>query len=233
MNMPQIQHLFFDLDRTLWDFETNSRTVLELLYREYGINRFFPNFLLFYKKYQEVNEAMWQQYYKKELTKDDVRLLRFYNTIGAEKAMSAQMSEEYIESSVLQTAVFPHTHEVLEKLQKQGYKLHIISNGFREVQHTKLRNCKLTDFFETVTTSEDAGHHKPDVLAYQYTLQQAHTTAENAAMVGDDLITDIEGSLNAGLYTVFFNPKRITASHNAHKEIYDLRSLLEIFPTHF
>ncbi len=227
--LTEIRHLFFDLDRTLWDFETNSRMVLQELYRTYQIERFFPNFLLFYKKYQEVNEEMWQQYYRKEITKEDVRLLRFYNTIGAEKAKCQQMSEEYIENSVLQTAVFPNTHEVLATLQERGYTMHILSNGFREVQHTKLSNCKLATFFDTVTTSEDAQHHKPHIRAYQYALNQAKATAETSAMIGDDLITDIEGGVNAGMYTIFFNPKRITAEHKAHKEISDLKSLLQLF----
>ncbi len=83
--MKSIRHIFFDLDRTLWDFESNSKTVLEMLYRDYELQRFFPNFLLFYEKYKSVNEEMWQKYYKKEITKDDVRLLRFYETVGTEK----------------------------------------------------------------------------------------------------------------------------------------------------
>lgn len=227
--MQHIKHIFFDLDRTLWDFETNSKIVLEMLYREYDLVRFFPNFLLFFKNYKQVNEQMWQQYYKKEITKEEVRLLRFYNTIGQDKAMCTEISKAYIETSVLQTAVFPDTYDVLEKLKAKGYVLHIISNGFREVQHTKLENCQLMDFFETITTSEDAQHHKPDIRAYSYALQQAKITAEKAAMVGDDVVTDVEGAKNAGMLSIYFNPNRYSTLHKADIEIYELKGLLDIF----
>lgn len=227
--MKQITDIFFDLDRTLWDFETNSQTVLETLYREYNINKYFPNFLLFFKKYKEVNEAMWQQYYKKEITKDDVRLLRFYHTIGEEKEMCAEMSQSYINISVYQTAVFPDAHEVLSTLKERGYHLHIITNGFTEVQHRKLRNCKLDSFFDTVTTSEDAHHHKPDIRAFQFAIKQANTNIANSAMVGDDLVTDIQGAKDTGMYTIYFNPNRINIAHTADIEIGELKSLLKIF----
>lgn len=224
-----INHLFFDLDRTLWDFETNSKSVLKILYKEYELNKHFDVFELFFKQYKQVNEQMWQQYYKKEVTKEDVRLLRFYHTIGKNKERCAQMSQDYIEMSVLQTALFPHTHETLAELKKRGYTLHIITNGFTEVQHKKLRNCKLENYFDTVTTSENAQHHKPDARAFKFALQKADTTAQQAAMIGDDLITDIQGANAAGLFSIYFNPNRYTTPHEADKEVQELKSLLQIF----
>ncbi len=172
---------------------------------------------------------MWQKYYKKEITKDDVRLLRFYETVGTEKAMCVEMSQNYIETSVLQTAVFPDTHEVLTALKERNYTLHILSNGFREVQDKKLKNCRLSHFFTTVTTSEDAGHHKPHPKAFEYALKQANAKPVNAAMVGDDTVTDIEGAVNSGLYAIFFNPKRLPLPNKTDIEIHELKSLLEIF----
>ncbi|PVX50837.1 putative hydrolase of the HAD superfamily [Balneicella halophila] len=227
--MKDIRHLFFDLDRTLWDFETNSETVLKMLYQDYNLQQFFPNFLLFHKKYKEINEGLWQKYYKKEITKDDIRCSRFYYIIGKDKKMCAEMSKQYVELSPLQTSVFPETHSVLHALKDRGYTLHIITNGFNEVQFKKLENSKLNDFFETVSTSENAFHHKPDIRAFEYALQCANTTAPKAAMIGDDLITDIQGAHNAGLFTVYFNPNRHTSEHPADKEIHELKSLLEIF----
>lgn len=227
--MKQIKHIFFDLDRTLWDFESNSKTVLKILYRDYNLSQFFAAFPLFFKHYKKVNEQMWQQYYKKEITKDEVRLLRFYNTIGEDKQMCAEISQNYIEMSVMQTAVFPHTYETLTALRKRGYTLHIITNGFTEVQHKKLRNSKLDGYFQTVTTSEDAQHHKPDTRSFEFALQQAATTASHAAMVGDDLITDIQGANDAGMLSIYFNPNRYTTPHKADKEIQSLESLLQIF----
>lgn len=223
------KHIFFDLDRTLWDFETNSKTVLEILYKEYELSKYFAAFPLFFKQYKQVNEHMWQQYYKKEVSKEEVRLLRFYRTIGEEKEQCAQMSQDYIEMSVLQTAVFPYTHETLATLKERDYTLHIITNGFTEVQHKKLRNCELKDYFDTVTTSEDAHHHKPDARAFKFAMQKTSTTAQQAAMVGDDLVTDIQGANSAGLFSIYFNPNRYTTPHEADKEIHELKSLLQIF----
>ncbi len=104
-----------------------------------------------------------------------------------------------------------------------------MSNGFREVQDKKLKNCRLSHFFTTVTTSEDAGHHKPHPKAFEYALEQAKAKPEDTAMVGDDTVTDIEGAVNAGLYAIFFNPKRLPLSNKADIEIHELKSLLEIF----
>lgn len=224
-----INHIFFDLDRTLWDFETNSRTVLEILYKEYELNNYFDAFELFFKQYKQVNEQMWQQYYQKEVTKEEVRLLRFYKTIGENKERCTQISRDYIEMSVQQTAVFPHTYETLTELKKRNYTLHIITNGFTEVQYKKLNNCRLENYFDTVTTSEDAQHHKPDIRSFQFALRQAKTTAQQTAMVGDDLITDIQGANTAGLFSIYFNPNRYTAPHEANKEIHELKSLLRLF----
>lgn len=224
-----IKHIFFDLDRTLWDFETNSKTVLEILYREYQLSDFFAAFPLFYKCYQQVNEQMWQQYYKKEITKDEVRLLRFYNTIKSDEEMCAKISEDYIEMSALQTAVFPHSHEVLGELKTRGYSLHIITNGFTEVQHKKLHNSRLKEYFTTVTTSEETLHHKPDRRTFQFALEKAGSTATNSAMVGDDLISDIQGANGIGMQSIYFNPKRHSTPHDADFEIQSLESLLKIF----
>lgn len=224
-----INHIFFDLDRTLWDFETNSRTVLEILYKEYELNNYFDAFELFFKQYKQVNEQMWQQYYQKEVTKEEVRLLRFYKTIGENKERCTQISRDYIEMSVQQTAVFPHTYETLTELKKRNYTLHIITNGFTEVQYKKLNNCRLENYFDTVTTSEDAQHHKPDIRSFQFALRQAKTTAQQTAMVGDDLITDIQGANTAGLFSIYFNPNRYTTPHEANKEIHELKSLLRLF----
>lgn len=227
--ITDITDIFFDLDRTLWDFETNSMNVLKHLYREYSLSKYHPSFELFLKKYQEQNELLWQQYYRQEISKDDVRVLRFYYVLGKDKELSEELSLFYLEQSVFETAIFPNTIDTLAYLKAKGYKLHIITNGFQEVQHQKLANSKLIDYFETVTTSEETGFHKPDMRTFQFALDKAKTTAQLSAMVGDDLITDISGAINAGMLSIYFNPQRTQANHQATYEISNLVLLKKIF----
>lgn len=228
-NTAKITNIFFDLDRTLWDFETNSMRVLKRLYREYSLAKYYPAFELFLKKYKEVNELMWQQYYRQEISKEEVRFLRFYYVLKEDKILSEELSTFYLEQSIFETAVFPNTISTLEYLQASGYKLHIITNGFQEVQYHKLANSNLLEYFDTVTTSEETGYHKPDLRTFQFALNKAKTTANLSAMVGDDLVTDISGAIQSGMLSIYFNPKRVQASHQATYEISDLALLKKIF----
>lgn len=225
-----ITDIFFDLDRTLWDFETNSKVALETVYRENSLNEFFSSFILFYERYQQENSKVWQRYYKKEIDKNEVRFLRIYNTLKtANKEFCNNLSQQYIEIAMAETALMPYTKEILNYLLDKKYRLHIITNGFKEVQAQKLANCNIISFFDTVTTSEDAKAHKPHPKAFLHAIKEANTTLEKSAMVGDDIETDIAGAKQIGLLSIYFNPKNNTEPHRGDIEIRSLELLKKIF----
>ncbi|WP_210463360.1 YjjG family noncanonical pyrimidine nucleotidase [Rufibacter roseolus] len=206
------RHLFFDLDHTLWDFEKNSEETLHHLYDHYKLDQ-LGNFTRdsFYRKYSFVNQRMWDQYHKGKITQQQLRENRFVKCLTdlgvAPTDIPEGISKAFIDICPTKTAVFPFTHEVLGYL-KEKYVLHIITNGFKDVQYIKMRSAKLDSYFSEIITSECINCTKPDKRIFQHALQRAGVTAQESLMIGDSLEADVLGAMNAGIDQVFFNPEK-------------------------
>lgn len=223
-------NLFFDLDRTLWDFETNSHETLSELLQKYNLlEKGIGSSTNFINEYLVINEQLWDEYRKGSIDKDTLRYDRFYRTLMKfaidDRTLSQDIGNDYVLNSPLKTGLFPDTIEVLNYLNDK-YTLHIITNGFEEVQHVKIKNCGIEKYFDQVITSERAGFKKPDVRIFEYSLQTANTNAKNSLMIGDSLEADIVGARNAGIHQVYFNPKKETHSEDVTFEISSLKELL-------
>ena len=230
--MKKYTHIFFDLDNTLWDFDRNSAEVLEELFHKYNLAELgVPSFEIFIEKYKNRNEMMWEQYRLGKIDKATLRDKRFPLTfwdIGLDSDLAPlEMSEEYIKISPTKNYLFPHAHEVLQKL-KVKYTLHIITNGFEEAQHIKLNSADLTKYFSNIIISERTGYRKPDVKIFQYASESVKATTEECLMIGDGLIVDILGAKDAGWDTIYFNPAKIPHKENPTYEISSLDSLMQI-----
>ena len=230
--MSKYKHIFFDLDRTLWDFETNSFETLSELsikykFKDLGIDSIDS----FITQYNPINNRMWDEYGKGIIDKKTLRYGRFSEALLKfninDKQLAKQFADDYIASSPLKTSLFPHTKEVLEYLN-QKYFLHIITNGFEEVQHTKLKKCKIDHYFNQIITSEQVGFNKPDIRIFHYSLSAANTTTEDSLMIGDNLQADIVGARNAGMNQVFFNNSGEVHDELITHEISSLKELLTI-----
>jgi putative hydrolase of the HAD superfamily len=116
------------------------------------------------------------------------------------------MSDGYVEISPRQTALFPGAMQTLEILQSEGYPMHIITNGFKEVQYIKLENSGLAPFFDVVICSEELGKNKPSPDIFHYALNKAGATSKSSVMIGDDPEVDVYGALNAGMKGILFDP---------------------------
>ncbi|NVO85938.1 YjjG family noncanonical pyrimidine nucleotidase [Hymenobacter terrestris] len=207
------RHLFFDLDHTLWDFETNADQTLRHLYEEHDLSR-YGTFTVeaFIRVYSDINHGLWRLYQNGKIGQQQLRATRFPRTFSklglAEADSPADMSDQFTDILPLKSAVFPYTHEVLDYLRDKGYELHLITNGFRDVQHVKLQSSNLTDYFREIVTSECCGHLKPDTRIFQHALERSGATAAESLMVGDNLECDVLGAYNAGLDQVYFNPDK-------------------------
>ena len=150
--MKKYKHLFFDLDRTIWDFDENSKETLSEIYDKFQLNKHYNNFTQFYNIYHTNNDKLWSEYRSGNMKKEVLRSLRFFNAlldIGVkDQKLARQIGDDYVKFSPLKKNVFPYTYESLEYLQEKKYKLHIITNGFNEVQFIKMKNCNLNDFFQ-------------------------------------------------------------------------------------
>lgn len=230
--MGKIKHIFFDLDHTLWDFEKNSQEAIYEMFDKYELSK-VVGFNRFLKKYKEINKRYWNLYQQEKVTKKQVREQRFIEALTFFKIENANelgltLSQEYVNLSPYKTNLFPGTHETLSAL-KNNYKLHVITNGFVEVQHIKLTESKLSQYFDVIVCSEETGKKKPHKKVYEFALKKAKARPEESAMIGDNLKADVHGANKAGLKGVWFNP---LFDDNLDKvvEINALSQLTELFP---
>lgn len=210
--MNKINDVFFDLDRTLWDFEKNSEVALRILFEEFQLGESIPSFKKFHGEYKRVNARFWKAYGEGKISQAELRAGRFRDTLAFfgvnNKTMGADMNAKYIAISPYQTHLFPSTKEVLLGLKEKNYRLHIITNGFKEVQHTKLEQSGLDDFFESVLCSEEVGKSKPHPSVFYEAMNRAQAKANQSVMIGDDFNADIIGAENVGIPGVLFDPNR-------------------------
>jgi putative hydrolase of the HAD superfamily len=204
------KHLFFDLDHTLWDFETNAKETLQELYELNGlINRGIPNFDDFFQRYSYHNTRLWDKFTKGQIKQEELKWKRMWLALLdfklADEKLSKSMSVQFLERLPLKKNLFPYTIEILTYLRDKGYKLHLITNGFDITQHSKLQNAELSNFFVEVITSEASNSLKPNKEIFDFALQKCSTCCEESIMIGDNLDADIQGGINAGLDTIFVN----------------------------
>jgi putative hydrolase of the HAD superfamily len=225
----KIRQIFFDLDRTLWDFETNSRFALQSLYDDLKLGDTIEHFMHFHHTYIRINADLWNQYGNGKLSKEELRDNRFKKTLAHHgihnDQLAKQMSDGYIALSPYQTALFPGAVEMLETLKQQDYSLHIITNGFKEVQHIKLDKSGLSSFFNTVLCSEEIGVTKPHRGIFTEALRLTNCKTEHAIMIGDDFKADIIGALNAGWTAIHFDPEH---KYKKERNVPRIRELSEI-----
>lgn len=206
MNLNNITDIFFDLDHTLWDFEKNSALALETVLAKHALKIELSEFLT---TYVPINESYWDLYRENKITKEALRFKRFNDTFTklgypVSPEMIDLLSEDYIVHLPDANHLFPGTVEILDYLH-QKYALHIITDGFREVQHLKLSNSKIDRYFTTVTTSEDVGAKKPDARIFEHALKKAGGKKETSLMIGDNLQADVLGALNFGMHAIYFS----------------------------
>ena len=223
------KHLFFDLDRTIWDFDNNARLTFQEIYEKYKLNELgITSFEIFYSKYKFHNDALWALYRKAEIKKEVLSVKRFELTLEdfgvVDKNLAEKISYDYVTLSPLKTGLFPHVYEVLNYLSEK-YKLHIITNGFEEVQYKKIKISDLNKYFENIITSEEAGTKKPEKQIFEFSLSKASAKANESLMIGDDIAVDITGAKTIGIDQVFVNYNKIPHDEEITYEINDLIEL--------
>jgi putative hydrolase of the HAD superfamily len=199
----KIEHVFFDLDHTLWDFEKNSGLTFEKIFRENNIDVKIDDFL---KVYVPLNLAYWKLYRNEKVTKEELRYARLKKSFDAvnytiSDALIDKLATAYIENLAEFNHLFEGTFELLDYL-KEKYTLHIITNGFEEIQSKKMVNSNLYHYFDQIITSESVGVKKPNPKVFNFALEIAKATKENSMMIGDSLEADIQGALNVGLKVI-------------------------------
>ena len=230
--LKKYQHIFIDLDRTLWDFDAAAEVAFERIYDKYDLkSRGIPSAHEFHEVYHPLNERLWELYRADKITKDYLNRTRFEQPLAHygihDTALADHLSEDYVYWSPRIVRLVPGTMELLNYL-KPKYHLHLITNGFQEVQDTKLSLSGMKPFFETLTVSEEVGVKKPNPEIFRYALRKANATAEESLMIGDEMAVDIDGARIVGMDTVLFNPKGETVGGERTFEVKELLEIKEI-----
>lgn len=225
MVSTKITDVFFDLDHTLWDFEKNSALAFETVFILHNVSVDMAEFLHFYVP---LNRTYWERYRKDEITQKELRFGRLKDSLDLIKHNVSDdvvdlLSMEYIHYLPKFNHLYDGTIEILDYL-KPKYNLHIITNGFAEVQDNKLNNSYITPYFKSVTNSEMAGVKKPNQKIFDYALNLAQAKKENSIMIGDCIEADVQGALDAGLDAVFFNENNVPVA-NTIKQVNHLLEL--------
>lgn len=220
-----IKHIFFDLDHTLWDFETNSDFAFKTIFKKHNVPVRLDKFLNYYRN---INQEYWKLYREDKITKDVLRIGRLKDTftkinVSVSDKLIDNLSVDYIEVLPSYNELFEGAIEILNYL-KPKYKLHVITNGFNEVQYKKLKNSGLSPYFEQIITSEDAGVKKPNPIIFNYALKKAAATSKESIMIGDNYEADVMGAIDNGIDAIYFNVKKEPVSNT----IKSINSLLEI-----
>lgn len=217
--------IFFDLDHTLWDFEKNSalafNDVIEELKLPFSTE-------LFLSHYVAINNVYWDKYSLNQVTKEELRIGRIRDTfakLGHESTTEAmlKMGDDYLKAMPNHNYLFDGAIEVLDYLQEK-YKLHIITNGFDEVQSKKLDRSGISGYFKTVTNSETAGVSKPNPDIFNYALDQAKVKVGESVMIGDNYLADIEGALGVGMDAIYYSQ----SNDKVTPQIYHVQKLIEL-----
>ena len=225
--------LFFDLDHTLWDFETNSKETIQELYNTHRlVDLGIVDFDGFYNTYSAHNHRLWDRYTKGFIKQEELRWKRVYLSLldfkVANEPLAKEMAQAYLEILPNKKHLFPYTIEILDYLKQKDYKMHLITNGFESVQFKKIKNSGIADYFIEVITSESSNSLKPHKDIFEYALKNANASVEKSIMIGDNEFADIQGGINIGMDTVFVNHIQATPTIPATYTITHLKELEHI-----
>ena len=209
--MKHYTDLFIDFDDTLYDTHGNSVIALRELFDALHLEQWFTDAQVFYDRYWEANIDLWTRYSRGEITRDYLIVERFRRPFSYGEGLEPteqyclEASDLFLDLCSSKPGLVEGARELMDYLKTKGYRLHMCSNGFHEVQYRKLCSCGLHNHFDTIVLSEDAGVNKPSPLFFDYAIQKTGAQKETTLMIGDNFQTDILGAKRFGLDTAYFN----------------------------
>ncbi|MEO6166310.1 MAG: YjjG family noncanonical pyrimidine nucleotidase, partial [Chitinophagales bacterium] len=228
LHMKSYKNVFFDLDETLWDFKTNSQETLSDVFEMYRLSERGVMEEEFYVRFQLHNNYYWDLFRKGTIAREELRIVRFSKTLlefnVIDDVLTKNLSESYLHILPTKTRLYDDALEVLNYL-KAKYSLHIITNGFEEVQFRKLHHSGITPYFKYVITSEMAGSQKPNREIFKYAFNVTNASAMDSIFIGDSIEADIHGAKSVGMDHVLFNPEKLSHNETVMHEVSALREL--------
>lgn len=227
--------LLFDADDTLFDFlKAEHQAIVETL-QHFSLPCDEETIAL----YSRLNAALWLKFDHGEVTRPQLLVLRFeqlLEALGKDGIDPAAVNLFYLHALAKGHFPFPGSLELCRDLHQAGYKLAIITNGASIPQHGRLDNSPLRQYFEELFISDDMGCQKPQPAYFDMVCQGMGISAADrkyALVIGDSLSSDMQGGINAGIDTCWYNPKgkpadpRIPVTYQV-RDYAGIRELLKI-----
>ena len=223
-----IRNVLLDLDDTLLDFHRAEAEAIRYTLNEFGIEPSDENVAL----YSKINRGCWAKLETGEYTREEVLHRRFdilFDTLGIiGDSHATQKLYEYRLS--LGAYYLEGAQELLDELYGK-YRLYLATNGIVNVQSRRIKDSGIGKYFDGIFVSEKIGYNKPDKRFFECAFSQIpNLEREQTVIVGDTLTSDIQGGINAGIRTVYFNPKGLKndTGITPHYEISSLSQLTTI-----
>ena len=228
------KHLFFDLDHTLWDFESNSRQTLAEIYELLDLRaRGVDDFDRFHKIYLQHNDRLWERYRNGFIKVDELRWKRMWLTLLefkiGDEALARKMGIVFLDLLPTRKILFPHTKEILDYLSQKKYSLHLITNGFEKTQQSKLQHAGLDNYFVEIITSESANSLKPHKEIFDYALSKTGASKQESIILKDSIEVNIQGAMKFKINKVYVNHLNIEPAIQPTFVVYSLKELEDIF----
>lgn len=225
-----LKHILFDLDHTLWDFDGNSHLAKIELYHKFHLANIFSSFDEFVSIYTSYNTRLWSEYAAGQTNKDNVSIGRFYYPMldkGYDNyELARQIADFYLQNTAQRTSLMPNTLNTLDYLCHK-YTLHIITNGFVEVQYKKIKLSGLDKYIKGIFISDEIGAMKPSKEFFNYVLNSINATCDECIIIGDSPESDIAGGHLNNIKTIYYNSRNINCQYPT-TTIHDLIQLTEL-----
>ena len=218
--------LLFDADGTLFDFEQSERLALEDTFRSFHID-YDPDIHM--RLYQEINSKIWAEFEEHTITADALKAERFRRLFDKLKLAidPLSFSDRYLAMLSQNAFLIDHAADLVEKLFRD-HKMVLLTNGLSSVQHPRFRRSSIFQYFDSVIVSEDVGIAKPHVGIFEHTMKKlGHGQKDDVLMIGDNLRSDIQGGINFGIDTCWYNPEK-KKNGNGIRPTYEINHLLQL-----
>ena len=204
-----LQHIFFDLDNTLWDHRKNAYlTIKEIFEREKVSEKYQLNFEEFHKEYFTINENLWAMIRDGQIDKNYIREHRFHDSFMFfgidDKELADKFEYNFLDEILTHNELVEGASDLLEYLAPK-YTLHILSNGFEEVTYKKCELSGIKNYFATITSADEINIRKPQPQIFEYAMTKSGASKDVSMIIGDDWIADVEGGLSFGMDAIFFD----------------------------
>lgn len=218
--------IMFDADETLFDFKKSERAALKNAMLEFDIE-YDENHHL--KVYKDINTAIWKELEDGLITQKQLKIERFKRLSNQLNAGfdEVEFAKSYIKHLANASFLYDDSIALVESLHR-NYKLTIVTNGLKDVQDNRVRKSVIGKYFEDVVISEEVEVSKPDPKIFELALYNIkHTDKSKVLIVGDSLTSDIQGGINFGIDTCWFNPNKIV-NRTGIKPTYEISNLMAL-----